>query len=87
MKHERQKRGVLAACVVTLALLALIRVPVVVSAQGSARTSRNTVMAVPSWHLAGMGLHLNIECDAPSSCAVARVLWQAFAPFISGNGE
>jgi len=87
MEHDGRKRSVLAACVVTLGLLALVRVPVAVSAQGSAGTPQSVVLATPSWHLAGMSLNLRIECDAPSSCAVAHGLWQAIAPFTSGNGE
>lgn len=87
MKREGRKGSVLAACVVALALLASMRTPVDVSVQGRAGMPQNALRAAPSWHLAGMGLKLEIECDAPSGCAVARVLWQAFAPFISGNGE
>ena len=87
MKHDGRKRGVLVACVVTLGLLALARVPVAVSVQGGAGTPQSAVLATPSWHLAGMSLNLRIECDAPSSCAMARGLWQAIAPFTSGNGE
>lgn len=87
MKHDGRKKGMLAACVVTLALLALIRVPVAASAQGNGGALQNTVLAASSWHLAGLELNLKIECDAPSSCAVARGLWQAIAPFISESGE
>lgn len=87
MKHDGRKRGMVAACVVALALLALVRVPVVVSPQGSTGTPQRAVLVTSSWHLAGISLNLKIECDTPSGCALTRGLWRAVAPLVTWNGE